>query len=63
MSKPVIAYIVGKSAPPGKTMGHAGAIISLKGGTAHEKIQAFEKAGVEVAKSPEDIVEKISNTL
>ncbi len=56
MSKPVIAYVVGVSAPPGKTMGHAGAIISMGVGTALEKIHAFEKAGIVVAKSPNDIV-------
>ncbi len=61
MSKPVIAYIVGVSAPPGKTMGHAGAIVSGGGGTAIEKIQAFESAGVPVGISPEDIVKKIKD--
>lgn len=64
MTKPVISYIVGVSAPPGKTMGHAGAIVSTGSGTARDKIAAFEKAGIIVAKSPEDIVtqvKKISN--
>ena len=61
MSKPVIAYIVGVSAPPGKTMGHAGAIVSAGGGTAIEKIQAFEHAGVTVGKSPVDIVRIVKN--
>lgn len=59
MSKPVIAYVVGVSAPPGKTMGHAGAIVSGGGGTALEKIQAFERAGITVGRSPEDIVQKV----
>ncbi len=59
MSKPVIGYVVGVSAPPGKTMGHAGAIVSGGGGTALEKIQAFENAGITVGKSPMDIVRKI----
>jgi succinyl-CoA synthetase alpha subunit len=63
MSKPVISYIVGVFAPPGKTMGHAGAIISMGVGTALEKIQAFEKAGITVAKSPSDIVELVKNRL
>ena len=63
MSKPVIGYVVGVSAPPGKTMGHAGAIISGGGGTALEKIQAFEKAGIPVGKSPEDIVRNVRNSI
>ncbi len=63
MSKPVIGYIVGISAPPGKTMGHAGAIASAGGGTAREKIAAFEKAGITVAKSPMDIVRQVNNIM
>ncbi len=61
MSKPVITYIVGVFAPPGKTMGHAGAIISMGMGTAAGKIKAFEKAGIIVASSPSDIVQQIEN--
>jgi len=61
ITKPVYAYIAGRTAPPGKRMGHAGAIISGKKGTAESKIKAFEKAGVKVAKFPHEIAELIKN--
>lgn len=63
MRKPVIAYIVGVSAPPGKTMGHAGAIVSVGSGTALEKIKAFERVGITTGRSPKDIVLKLTNIL
>ena len=55
MTKPVVVFIAGQTAPQGKRMGHAGAIISSGSGTAAEKIAAFNKAGVPVAKEPSEI--------
>ncbi|MCL7412836.1 MAG: succinate--CoA ligase subunit alpha [ANME-2 cluster archaeon] len=63
VSKPVVGYVVGISAPPGKTMGHAGAIISGGGGTAKEKIEALAGAGVTVAESPEDVAGKMKELI
>ena len=59
MKKPVVGFIAGQTAPPGRRMGHAGAIISGSAGTAAEKIQAFQEAGMGVAKRPIDMVELI----
>jgi succinyl-CoA synthetase alpha subunit len=56
MSKPVVGFIAGQTAPPGRRMGHAGAIISGSAGTAAEKIQVFEENGIGVARKPSDVV-------
>lgn len=63
VSKPVVGFIAGQTAPPGRRMGHAGAIISGSAGTAEEKVRAFEENGIVVAKRPIDIASLIQSAL
>ena len=63
ITKPVVAFIAGQTAPPGKRMGHAGAIISSGSGTAEEKIAAFESIGVPVARRPVELPELLKKLM
>jgi len=63
VKKPVVGFIAGQTAPPGRRMGHAGAIISGSSGTAAEKMAAFEQAGIAVMKRPADVVPLLKEKL
>lgn len=62
-NKPVFGFIAGKTAPPEKRMGHAGAIISGGSGTAPEKIKAFKEAGIIVGETPKEVAERVKERL
>ena len=63
LTKPVIGFVAGQTAPPGRRMGHAGAIISGSSGTAAEKMAAFERAGIAVMRRPADVVPLLKERL
>jgi len=63
MTKPVVGFIAGQTAPPGRRMGHAGAIISGSSGTAAEKMEAFQRSGISVMQRPADVVDLLRRRL
>jgi succinyl-CoA synthetase alpha subunit len=63
MTKPVVGFIAGRTAPPGKRMGHAGAVISGSTGTAEAKLEAFREAGITVCEAPHRLGEAMRNAL
>jgi succinyl-CoA synthetase alpha subunit len=63
VSKPIVGFIAGRTAPPGKRMGHAGAIISGGKGTAREKMKAMKRAGIHVTENPSELGKTLEEIL
>jgi succinyl-CoA synthetase alpha subunit len=63
VTKPVVAYIAGRTAPPGKRMGHAGAIVSMGMGSYESKVRAFQEVNVPVARTPTEVVKLIKKLM
>jgi len=63
VNKPVVGFVAGQTAPKGRRMGHAGAIISGSSGTAEEKLAAFDRAGIDIMRRPADVIALLEKRL